>query len=83
MPLIPDVLEIELFRLFTIVDEKGRSLDGTGPDASDKAKRLAQIIDTYIKTATVNVTTTGTIIGVSPSGPVTGTSTGTGIGTLS
>lgn len=55
MPLIPDVLEIELFRLFTIVDEKGRSLDGTGPDASDKAKRLAQIIDTYIKTATVTI----------------------------
>lgn len=83
MPLIPSVLETQLLALFTIVDEYGNSADGTGPSASAKAAKLAQIIDTYIKTATVNVTTTGTIVGVSPSGPVTGTSTGTGIGTLS
>jgi hypothetical protein len=82
MPLIPSVLETQLLALFTI-DENGNSSDGTGPSASAKAAKLAQIIDTYIKTATVNVTTTGTIIGVSPSGPVSGTSTGTGIGTLS
>lgn len=82
MPLIPSLLEAQLLALFTI-DDKGNSVDGTGPSASAKAAKLAQIIDTYIKTATVNVTTTATVIGASPGGPVTGTATGTGIGTLS
>lgn len=82
MPLIPSLLETQLLALFTINDQ-GISQDGTGASASAKAAKLAQIIDTYIKTATVNVTTTATVVGVSPSGPVTGTATGTGIGTLS
>lgn len=82
MPLIPSLLETQLVALLTIVDEDGNSADGTGASASAKAAKLAQIIDTYIKTATVNVTTTATVIGASPSGPVTGTATGTGIGTL-
>lgn len=82
MALISSSLETQLLALFTI-DNNGIGSDTTGPSASDKAKRLAQIIDGYIKTATVNVTTTGSFVGGGPGGPVTGTTTGTGIGTLS
>lgn len=82
MPLIPNVLETQLLALFTI-DSDGNSLDTTGPSAAEKAKRLSEIIDTYIKTATVNVTVAGTIVGASAAGVVTGTCNASGFGTLS
>lgn len=56
-----------------------KKVDGTHYTAEEKAVQFANIIDSYIKTATVNVTTiTGTC--VTPQGP--GTISGTGIGNL-
>lgn len=56
-----------------------RKFDGTHYTAEEKAIQLANIIDTYIKTATVNVVNiTGTC--VTPQGP--GTISGTGTGNL-
>jgi len=50
---------------------------------STLADKLANAIDTYIKQATVTTPIQTNVIGTSPSGPVAGTGTGVGTGTIS
>jgi hypothetical protein len=47
------------------------------------SQKISNIIDSYIKTATVTVSAGQTIAGVSPSGTVTGATTSVGTGTIS
>jgi hypothetical protein len=47
------------------------------------ADLLADVIDGYVKTGTVNVNVTTVTTTASPTGPLPGTGTGTGTGTIS
>jgi hypothetical protein len=76
MPLVPSSLEAQLISLFTI-DSSGRSNDGTGPSASEKAAKLTQIIDSYIKTATVTIPAGTPIQTTAGPGTITAPMTGT------
>jgi len=60
----------------TLLESLQKSEDKTASVAK-LATDLANIIDAYVKSATITVTTT--VVGTSPSGPVTGTGTGNGI----
>lgn len=55
--------------------QAGKTAEGDDPKDSVKefAADLADAIDVYIKSGTVN----STVVGTSPSGPVTGTAVGT------
>ena len=66
-------------QLTSIFSETTSSGDLQPISAAAKAQALADVIDAYIKTATVNVNVTGTGVCGVGGGPVTGT----GVGTLS
>jgi hypothetical protein len=76
MPLVPSVLESQLLALFT-VDSNGNSSDGTGPSAAQKAAKLTQLIDSYIKTATVTIPPGTPIQTTAGPGTITASMTGT------
>jgi len=76
MPLAPSVLEGQLLALFTI-DANGNSSDGTGPSAAAKAAKLTQLIDAYIKTATVTFPPGTPITTTAGAGTITAPMTGT------
>lgn len=74
MPLVKATLIAQLTSIFSETTSGGQPVS-----AAAKAQAIADVIDAYIKTATVNVTVTGTGVCSTGGGPVTGT----GIGTLS
>lgn len=74
MPLVKATLVSALTNILSQTTSGGQPIS-----AATKASQLADAIDAYIKTATVNVTVTGTGVCSTGGGPVTGT----GVGTLS
>lgn len=74
MTMIKATLVSQLTSIFSETTSGGQPIS-----ASAKAQALANVIDAYIKSATVNVNVTGTGVCSTGGGPVTGT----GIGTLS
>lgn len=63
MPLVKDVLAKQLEAVFADLSDK---------KPAQAADAIASAIDSYIKSGTV----TTTVVGTSPTGPVTGTGTG-------
>lgn len=74
MTMVKSALVTELTNIFSELTAGGQPVS-----AAAKAQALADVIDAYIKSATVNVDVTGTGACGVGGGPVTGT----GIGTLS
>ena len=74
MTMIKATLVSQLTSIFSETTSGGQPIS-----AAAKAQALADVIDAYIKTATVNVNVTGTGVCGVGGGPVTGT----GVGTLS
>lgn len=70
MALNKTALEQQLILAF---DKARKKTENPDQAQIELAKAIATAIDTYAKTATVSTT----VVGTSPSGPVTGTGTGT------
>lgn len=73
MPLNKTVLEQAIKAMFDKQAAKEQTSDDPVVSRQEMAQDLANAIDAYVKSGTVNTTITG----VSPSGAVTGTGTGT------
>ena len=72
MPLVKAILETQLEELLKRQAERTANGETAEVARADLAAALADIIDQYVRSATV----TTTVVGTSPSGPVTGTGTG-------
>ncbi len=73
MALVKDTLKAAIVVAFAKQAAKTAQGDSPALAAEELADDIATAIDAFVKTGTVN----STVVGSSPSGPVTGTATGT------